>query len=119
MTEKFQDEKAEAVRQAKEQAATDAQKTLRDSLLVLSQFLRLAAARRAEDADPELDENMALEGVLLQVYSGDEYAVSTMLKLIEGSVEKTVSVNGDELQTDCRWPGCFSSFKLEGKLTLS
>lgn len=44
---------------------------------------------------------MALEGVLLNVYSGDDTAVSTMLKLVEGSNDKTQSVNGDELQTTC------------------
>lgn len=46
---------------------------------------------------------MALEGVLLNVYSGDEGAVSTILKLIEGSEEKTQSVSGEELQTSCKF----------------
>ncbi|RYP53393.1 hypothetical protein DL768_001638 [Monosporascus sp. mg162] len=99
LTEKFENEKAEAVNEIKEKAEADSKKTLHDSLLTLSQFLRLAAARRSEEADAGLDENMALEGVLLSVYSGDEHAVSTMLKLIEGSDEKTLSVSGEELQT--------------------
>ncbi|KAI1659357.1 hypothetical protein F4813DRAFT_354746 [Daldinia decipiens] len=99
LTEGFEKEKADAISEIKEQAAADSEKTQHDSLLVLSQFLRLAAARRTEEADAGLDENMALEGVLLNVYSGDENAVSTMIKLIEGSEEKTTSVSGDELQT--------------------
>ncbi|KAH8677602.1 hypothetical protein BX600DRAFT_450255 [Xylariales sp. PMI_506] len=99
LTEKLEKEKADALVAATEKAAVETEKVLHDSLLVLSQFLRLAAARRSEDADAGLDENMALEGVLLNVYSGDENAVSTMLKLIEGAEEKTRSVSGDELQT--------------------
>ncbi|KAK6212624.1 hypothetical protein LQW54_005045 [Pestalotiopsis sp. IQ-011] len=99
LTEKLEKEKADALVAATAKAAADIQNAQRDGLLVLSQFLRLAAARRSEDADASLDENMALEGVLLNVYSGDENAVSTMLKLIQGSEEKTRSVSGDELQT--------------------
>ncbi|KAF7533236.1 hypothetical protein G7054_g7271 [Neopestalotiopsis clavispora] len=99
LTERLEKEKADALVAVTAKAAADIQKVQHDGLLVLSQFLRLAAARRSEDADAGLDENMALEGVLLNVYSGDENAVSTMLKLIEGSEEKTRSVSGDELQT--------------------
>ncbi|KAJ2968059.1 hypothetical protein NUW58_g10306 [Xylaria curta] len=99
LTEKLEKEKADAINELTEKAAVDGKKSLHDSLLALSQFLRLAAARRSEEADAGLDENMALEGVLLNVYSGDEHAVSTMLKLIEGSSETTHSVAGDELQT--------------------
>lgn len=47
---------------------------------------------------------MALEGVLLNVYSGDDHAVSTILKLIEGSSETTFSVSGEQLQTTCKPP---------------
>ncbi|KAI1139929.1 hypothetical protein F5Y05DRAFT_336339 [Hypoxylon sp. FL0543] len=103
LTEKFEKEKADAIKEVKEQAAAEAQKIQHDGLLVLSQFLRLAAARRTEEADAGLDENMALEGVLLNVYSGDENAVSTMIKLIEGSEEKTQAVTGEELQTACAY----------------
>ncbi|KAI3327732.1 hypothetical protein HD806DRAFT_332780 [Xylariaceae sp. AK1471] len=99
LAEKFEKEKADAISELTEKAEADAKKALHDNLLVLSQFLRLAAARRSEEADASLDENMALEGVLLNVYSGDENAVSTMLKLIEGSSEVAHSVAGDELQT--------------------
>lgn len=102
LTEKFEKEKEVLISELTQKAVADVKQSLRDSLLTLSQFLRLAAARRSEEeADPGLDENMALEGVLLNVYSGDEHAVSTMLKLIEGSSEATRSVAGDELQTTC------------------
>jgi ATP-dependent protease HslVU (ClpYQ) peptidase subunit len=103
LVEKLEKEKADAIAQVTEKATADAKKSLHDNLLVLSQFLRLAAARRSEEADPTLDENMALEGVLLNVYSGDENAVSTMLKLIEGSSEVAHSVAGDELRTTCEF----------------
>ncbi|KAI2615094.1 hypothetical protein GGR54DRAFT_308402 [Hypoxylon sp. NC1633] len=99
LTDKFEKEKAEAINEIKEQAVAEVKKVQRESLLVLSQFLRLAAARRVEAVDSGSDENQALEGVLLNVYSGDEHAVSTIIKLVEGTDEKTLSVAGEELQT--------------------
>ncbi|CAK7202248.1 hypothetical protein SEUCBS139899_004970 [Sporothrix eucalyptigena] len=99
LNDKFEKEKAEAVRVATETATAAAEKNLHDSLLTLSQFLRLAAARRADDQNQQLDENLALEGVLLQVYSGDENGVSTMLKLVQGAEETTKGVANEPLQT--------------------
>ncbi|GAP88942.1 hypothetical protein SAMD00023353_3400120 [Rosellinia necatrix] len=99
LTEKFEKEKADIISELTEKAAADAKQSQHTCLLILSQFLRLAAARRSEEADASLDENMALEGVLLNVYSGDEHAVATMFKLIEGSPEKTFNVANEELQT--------------------
>jgi|SRR5450432_385689 hypothetical protein len=93
---------AEAVAAAKTEAAAAAVTEQRNNMLLLSQFLRLAAARRAEEADSTLDENQALEGVLLSVYSGDESAVATMIKLIESSNESTYAVTGEKLQTTCK-----------------
>lgn len=101
-TEQSEKELVEAVAKAKAEAAATAIKEQQSDLLLLSQFLRLAAARRAEDADSTLDENQALEGVLLSVYSGDESAVATMLKLISGSNENTFAVTGEKLQTTCK-----------------
>ncbi|KAK2053582.1 hypothetical protein LY76DRAFT_553747 [Colletotrichum caudatum] len=97
--EKLEKEKDAAVAEAKAQLEGDSSKTISSKLLTLSQFLRLAAARRSEDADPNIEENRALEGVLLAIYTGDESAVATMLKLIDGSDELTYSVNGEQLQT--------------------
>ncbi|GJN74525.1 hypothetical protein PLICBS_008616 [Purpureocillium lilacinum] len=87
--------KADAVGEAKAEFA----KSLRDNLLTLSQFLRLAAYRREEAKDPESDESQAIEGVLLAIYSGDDGAVASMLKLIEGSDDQVLSVPGEQLQT--------------------
>ncbi|KAM5345727.1 hypothetical protein ACJ41O_011588 [Fusarium nematophilum] len=87
--------KAEAVAEAKGEFT----KSLHDNLLVLSQFLRLAAYRREEAQDPESDESQAIEGVLLAIYSGDENAVQSMLKLVNGAEDQIVSVPGEQLQT--------------------
>ena len=92
--------KADAVRQAEE----DFKKSLKDNFLTLSQFLRLAAYRREEAKDPESDESQAIEGVLLAIYAGDETAVASMLKLIEGSTDQILSVPGEQLQTTCSLP---------------
>lgn len=101
-TERSDKQLAEAVAAAKTEAAAAAGKEQQSNLMLLSQFLRLAAARRAEEADSTLDENQALEGVLLSVYSGDETAVATMLKLINDSDENTHAVTGEKLQTTCK-----------------
>ncbi|OIW27197.1 hypothetical protein CONLIGDRAFT_417354 [Coniochaeta ligniaria NRRL 30616] len=99
LTEKLEKDHEAALVQVKDEAHKTLATTLHDNLLALSQFLRLAAARRAEEADSQLDENRALEGVLLNVYSGDENAVDTMLKLVQGAEEPTRSTNGDVLTT--------------------
>ncbi|KAK3941715.1 hypothetical protein QBC46DRAFT_381810 [Diplogelasinospora grovesii] len=99
LTAKFEKEKAELVAELEKKAADQANTMLKDNLLVLSQFLRLAAARRTEDADSTSDESQALEGVLLHIYSGDEDAVATMLKLVQGVEEQTRSTTGELLAT--------------------
>ncbi|KAF6844100.1 hypothetical protein CMUS01_01416 [Colletotrichum musicola] len=97
--ERLEKEKAEAVAEVKAQSEGDSSQSISSKLLVLSQFLRLAAARRSEDADQTIDENLALEGTLLAIYAGDESAVAAMLKLIEGTDDKTFGVGGEQLQT--------------------
>ncbi|OAQ73257.1 hypothetical protein VFPPC_12965 [Pochonia chlamydosporia 170] len=100
-TEKAEWEKS--VEKAKADAVSEAEaafeKSTKEKLLVLSQFLRLAAYRREDAADPELDENQAIEGVLLAIYAGDDTAVASMLKLVDGSDDKVLSVPGEPLQT--------------------
>ncbi|KAG6016534.1 hypothetical protein E4U43_003573 [Claviceps pusilla] len=92
-----------SLEKAKEDAVSETkagfQQSLKDSLLTLSQFLRLAAYRREEASEPESDESQAIEGVLLAIYAGDENAVSSMLKLVQGTDDKVFSVPGEELQT--------------------
>ncbi|KAI3398527.1 hypothetical protein diail_9051 [Diaporthe ilicicola] len=99
LAEKYEQDKADAVAEVKNKSEADSKKSLHDGLLVLSQFLRLAAHRRAEAPDSTEDEDQALEGILLGVYGGDESAVSVMLKLCEGTDDKTVGVGGEALET--------------------
>ncbi|OAA69998.1 hypothetical protein LEL_09814 [Akanthomyces lecanii RCEF 1005] len=87
--------KADATAEAKQ--AFD--ETFQDNLLLLSQFLRLAAYRREEGSNPDADENQAIEGVLLAIYSGDSSAVAAMMKLMEGSAEQVISVPGETLES--------------------
>ncbi|CEJ79905.1 hypothetical protein VHEMI00118 [[Torrubiella] hemipterigena] len=93
-----------AVAQARTEALAEAnaafEKKQHDGLMVVSQFLRLAAYRREEAADPESDETQAIEGVLLAIYAGDESAVSSLLKLVNGTDDKVISVPGQLLNTD-------------------
>lgn len=103
-TDKSAKELETSLAAAKASAEAEAVKEQHASLLLISQFLRLAAIRRGdEEADATLDENKALEGVLAKVYTGDEEAVQTMLKIIQGSEEKTVSVNSEGLSTSCKY----------------
>ncbi|KAK3387554.1 hypothetical protein B0H63DRAFT_509325 [Podospora didyma] len=99
LTEKFEKEKADLVSELNKKADAQASDKLNESLLILSQFLRLAAARRVEPTDSGSDENLALEGVLLHIYSGDENAVATMLKLVQGVDEPTRSTADEVLNT--------------------
>jgi hypothetical protein len=91
----------EAVAAAKSEAETNALKEQKNNLLLLSQFLKLAAIRRGEDEAAELEESKALEGLLAQVYAGDATAVAAMLNLIQGSSETIVSVMGEALSVTC------------------
>ncbi|KAL3295338.1 hypothetical protein RB213_003527 [Colletotrichum asianum] len=97
--EKLEKEKAEAVAEVKAKLEGDSSQSIHSKLLILSQFLRLAAARRSEEADATIDENAALEGTLLAIYAGDDNAVAAMLKLIDGTDDKTYGVAGEELNT--------------------
>ncbi|PBP26286.1 hypothetical protein BUE80_DR002881 [Diplocarpon rosae] len=90
-------EMKEAVECAKAEAAATAVKEQKDNLLLLSQFLKLAAIRRGEDELAEQEESQALEGLLAQVYAGDASAVAAMLNLIQGSSETVSSVTGESL----------------------
>jgi formate dehydrogenase maturation protein FdhE len=101
--EHFAKELEESVATAKADTVAEAKDEQRGALLLISQFLRLAAVRRGdEDADAALDENMALEGLLSKVYTGDASAVETMVKIIQGSSERTASVNSELLATTCK-----------------
>ncbi|QSZ33847.1 hypothetical protein DSL72_005420 [Monilinia vaccinii-corymbosi] len=89
----------EKVNAAKELVAKEKAEEQEGNLLLITKFLCLAALRRSPENDPNLEENKGIEGLLTQVYSGDEAAVTAMTKIIQGSEEPCYSVNGEELTT--------------------
>ncbi|GAB7352983.1 hypothetical protein MBLNU459_g3549t1 [Dothideomycetes sp. NU459] len=84
----------ELKQQLKKEAEAEGAKALREKLLVFSQFLRAAAAKRAIEDEADTEESRAFEGALLLVYGGDDTAVKTAENLIDGSDEVVLSVEG-------------------------
>lgn len=101
-TERASKELEEALKAAKAEAHAAFEKEQKDNLLLLSQFLKLAAIRRGEDEAADLEESKALEGLLAEVYRGDGKAVAAMLNLIEGSSETVKSVGEEPLNVTCK-----------------
>lgn len=91
---------AGALAKAKVEAADEATITMlkkfNDDLLVLSQFLHAAAAKRQDD---ELDpvEKAAFEGVLLLVYQGNNAALAAFKDIAAGSETKVSNTEGEQL----------------------
>ncbi|KAL8853321.1 MAG: hypothetical protein Q9221_001797 [Calogaya cf. arnoldii] len=85
--------KEAAIAEAKAESAKEA----KDNLLVLSKFLRAAAAKR-QGGDETSPENRAFEGALLLVYGGEVGAVAAMESLIAGGDEKVPTV--DQVPSD-------------------
>lgn len=91
---------ADALAKVKLEAADEATitnlKKFDDDLLVLSQFLHAAAAKRQDD---ELDpvEKAAFEGVLLLVYQGNNAALTAFKDVAAGSEKKVLNTEGDQL----------------------
>ena len=103
-TERSDKELGEKLAAIKADTLVAAEEEQKSNLLLISQFLRLAAVRRGdEDADHALDENRALEGVLSKLYGGDDAAVVTMVNLIQGSEQTARSVEGETLTTTCKY----------------
>ena len=96
---------AEELEKVKESASvetmTEVQSTTKEKLLVLSRFLRAAAAKR-QDGDETAEENRAFEGALLLIYGGDSSAVEAMEKLIDGSEDLVPTVEGQPSSFTCR-----------------
>ena len=86
----------------KKEAEAEARTTLRKNLLIFSQFLRAAAAKRVMEEDANTEESKAFEGALLLVYGGDDKAVEAAENLIEGADEAVPSVEGQPLSVKCR-----------------
>lgn len=91
----------EALASVKKESGEEAHKKEQLSLLLISQFLRLAAVRRSEDQDSEQEESKALEGLLAAVYTGNAQAVSAMTNLVQGSDEVIRGVDGEETSVTC------------------
>lgn len=102
LTEKHEEELAEAIAEVKAQAEAEAKQTLEDGFLVLSRFLRLAANRRQEAEFSTEDRDLTTEGILLSVYAGDQSAVDVMVKLYQGTDDTTRSIDGTPLETTCK-----------------
>jgi undecaprenyl pyrophosphate synthase len=75
-------------------------KKVQNDLLVLSKFLRAAAAKRM-NGDEGSNENRAFEGALLQVYGGETPAVAAMEKLIFGADEQVPAVDAEPVDYTC------------------
>ncbi|KAI4152991.1 MAG: hypothetical protein LQ340_002579 [Diploschistes diacapsis] len=82
-----------ATEAARAEAKETADKLVEEKLLILSRFLRAAAAKRS-DGDDTAEENLAFEGALLLIYGGDYTAVQAMQNLIDGSDEIVPTVEG-------------------------
>lgn len=89
----------------KEAATTEAVTKLKDEakekLLVLSKFLRAAAAKR-QGGDETSAENRAFEGALLLIYGGEVDAVEAMEKLVSGVDDKVPTVDGIPSEFTCK-----------------
>ena len=82
------------------EAIAEGKKEGKENLLVLSKFLRAAAAKR-QGGDETSPENRAFEGALLLVYGGEAGAVDAMESLISGSEEKVPTVESTPSDFTC------------------
>lgn len=103
LTMQHQQEVEKMKLELRQQTASAASNELRSKLLLFSQFLRAAAAKRTIEEDADTDENRAFEGALLLVYGGDQKAVDTAINLIEGSDEQVPSIEGIPLPVSCKY----------------
>ncbi len=83
------------------EAAATSEKESKDKLLILSKFLRAAAAKR-QGGDENSAENRAFEGALLLVYGGEASAVVAMESLIAGVEEKVPTVDQNPSEFTCK-----------------
>ena len=103
-TERASKELEEAVAAAKAEALATAKQEQENGFLALSQFLRLAAIRRTDEEDRDLPENVALESLLVKVYTGDLTAVGAISKILQGSTDPVANQEGEILPVTCRFP---------------
>lgn len=86
------------------EAVAEGKKEAKENLLLLSKFLRAAAAKR-QGGDETSPENRAFEGALLLVYGGEVGAVVAMESLIAGRDEKVPTVDQTPSEFTCRFLG--------------
>lgn len=102
------------------EGTTNAEAELRKKLLVFSQFLRAAAAKRVVEEETDTEEGRAFEGALLLVYGGDDKAVDAALSLIEGSAEAVPSIDGLPTRISCKFPSLdYLVHPLAGRISAS
>lgn len=103
---------------ARESASASGGKDIRSKYLVLSRFLRAAAARRQSGEDETTEESQAFEGVLLMLYSGDTTAVDAMEKLVNGVEDKVLSTAGEAVNVSCEswFPLVYQSMLIAGQM---
>ena len=108
LVDRFAVQKAQLIEQhqaelarRRDEVTVEANKTLSkkldEDLLVLSQFLHAAAAKR-QTAEAESEEGRAFEGALLLVYQGNNASLTTLKNLIAGSEDKVTSTLGEPLE---------------------
>lgn len=92
---------------AKEDALADAEahyaKKHEADLLLLSQFLHAAAAKRQSE-DAEQPAGQAFEAILYLVYQGNDSSLNAFKNLIEGSTETVTGNDGEPTNISCRLP---------------
>ena len=101
--ERFAAELASARSQAKKEAEAQTKAVIKQKLLLFSQFLRAAAAKRVVEEEADTEESKAFEGALLLVYGGDDKAVQAAENIVEGSNDFVPSVEGQALSIKCEY----------------
>ena len=81
-------------------AVAEGKKEAKENLLVLSKFLRAAAAKR-QGGDETAPLNRAFEGALLLVYGGEVGAVVAMESLIAGIEDKVPTTDSTPSEFTC------------------
>lgn len=100
--DKFAGELATATAAAKKEAEANTKQVVKQKLLLFSQFLRAAAAKRVIEEEADTEESKAFEGALLLVYGGDDKAVQAAENIVDGSEEYVPSVEGQPLSIKCK-----------------
>jgi TolA-binding protein len=82
------------------EAAQEADRDFKNKILTFSRFLA-AAANRRNQGDDSSPEGRAFEGALLLVYGGDVNAVEAAEKIVSGSTDSVIGVDGISTNTSC------------------